>query len=173
MSKISTYLFIFLFVGCVSANEESKNINYENYEFIYLDNDYVQLLKDIHHQLVLKNKDCFYIETCSDIRTRKVGEMLYQKNASSLYTSIYKETPRYPAKAKEKAAEGYVIIKFDIAPDGTTNNHTVIKGKCIEKRQYPYKDCTLFNSAVLKAAKKLKYANSSAAIIKDLSLIHI
>ena len=167
MSKIFTYLFIFLFLGYVSANEESKNINYENYEFIYLDNDYVQLLKDIHHQLVLKNKDCFYIETCSDIKTRKVGEMLYQKQASSLYTSIYKKTPRYPAKAKEKATEGYVIIKFDIAPDGTTNNHTVIKGKCIEKRQYPYKDCTLFNSAVLKAAKKLKYANSSAAIIKD------
>ena len=59
MSKIFTYLFIFLFLGYVSANEESKNINYENYEFIYLDNDYVQLLKDIHHQLVLKNKDCF------------------------------------------------------------------------------------------------------------------
>ena len=167
MSKISTYLFIFLFVGCVSANEESKNINYENYEFIYLDNDYVQLLKDIHHQLVLKNKDCFYIETCGDVRTRKVGEMLYQKQASSIYFSIYKENPKYPFRARESHAEGYVIIKFDIAPDGTTNNHTVIKGKCIEKRQYPYKDCTLFNSAVLKAAKKLKYANSSAAIIKD------
>lgn len=167
MSKIFTYLFIFLFFGYVNANEESKNINYENYEFIYLNNDYVQLLKDIHYQLVLKNIDCFYIETCGDIRTRKVGEMLYQKKASSLYISTYKQTPKYPGRAKERGIEGYVIIKFDIAPDGTTNNHKVIKGKCLEKRQYPYKDCTLFNSTVLSSAKKLKYTNSSAAIIKD------
>ena len=167
MSKFFTYLFIFLFLGYVSANEESKNINCENNEFIYLDNDYVQLLKDIHHQLVLKNKDCFYIETCDDFRTELVGEMLYQKKASSLYVSTYKKTPEYPARAKERGIEGYVIIKFDIAPDGTTNNHTVIEGKCLEERQYPYKDCTLFNSKVLKAAKKLKYANNSASTIKD------
>jgi len=167
MSKIFTYLLIFLFLGWVGANEESRSINYENHEFIYLDNDYVQLLKDIHHQLVLKNKDCFYIETCSDFRTELVGEMLFQKKANSLYISTYKKTPEYPGKAKERGIEGYVIIKFDIASDGTTNNHTVIEGKCLEERQYPYKDCNLFNSAVFRAAKKLKYANNSGTTIEN------
>ena len=42
---------------------------------------------------------------------------------------------------------------FDIEKDGATANHYVIEGKCIKERVYPLEDCTIFNSAALKAAR--------------------
>ena len=93
----------------------------------------------------------FFLETCKDTRTKNLGEMLFQKRANQIYQATYKKQPIYEKAARNKL-EGYVIIAFDIEIDGSTSNHAVI-GKCIKGRVYPYEDCTIFNSAALKAAR--------------------
>ena len=63
--------------------------------------------------------------------------------------------------------EGYVILAYDIEIDGSTSNHDVIVGKCIKGRVYPYEDCTIFNSAALKAARNFRYNLNKTMRITD------
>ena len=166
MYKIFTYFF-FSICFLVSSEENSVDVQYEDKDFVYLDNAYANLLKDFHKELILRNQDCIYLETCRDTKTKNLGEVLYQKKANQLYKPTYKEQPKYPRRAKEEFIEGYVIVGFDIEIDGSTTNHRVIEGKCIKDRIKPYKDCSTFNSATLKVAKKNTYDLDTAVVITD------
>jgi len=166
MYKIFTYFF-FSICFLVSSEENYVDVQYEDKDFAYLDNAYANLLKDFHKELILRNQDCLYLETCKNTKTKNLGEVLYQKNANQLYKASYKGMPKYPSAAKNKGTEGYVILAFDIEVDGSTSNHYVIEGKCIENRVYPYEDCTVFNTASLNAARKNKYDLDSSVRISD------
>jgi TonB family protein len=72
---------------------------------------------------------------------------------------IFKVQPVYPRRAQERGMEGYVIVAFTITESGTIEEPYVIEGKCrnAKNRDGAYNDCSMFNSATLRAAEKLKY----------------
>jgi len=150
-----------------SSEENSVDVQYEDKDFVYLDNAYVNLLRDIHRELILQNEDCVFLETCEDTRTKNLGKVLFQMRANQIYQATYKKQPIYPRKAQETNMEGYVILAYDIEIDGSTSNHDVIVGKCIKGRVYPYEDCTIFNSAALKAARNFRYNLNKTMRITD------
>ena len=166
MNKVFTCFLFFLSFWAVSQ-KNSFEVQYEDEDFIYLDDAYVNLLRDIHRELILQNEDCVFLETCKDTRTKNLGEVLFQKRANQIYQATYKKQPIYPRKAQERNLEGYVILAFDIEMDGSTSNHAVIQGKCIKDRIYPYEDCTIFNSAALKAARNFRYNLNKTVRITD------
>jgi len=75
------------------------------------------------------------------------------------YIPLFKVQPVYPRRAQERGTEGYVIVAFTITESGTITDPYVIEGKCrsVNNRDGEYSDCTMFNSATLRAASKLKY----------------
>tara|TARA_B100000674_G_scaffold486763_1_gene495902 strand:- start:442 stop:1071 length:630 start_codon:yes stop_codon:yes gene_type:complete len=75
------------------------------------------------------------------------------------YIPLFKVQPIYPRRAKERNTEGYVVVAFTITESGTIENAYVMEGKCrsASNRDGQYRDCTMFNSATLRAATKLKY----------------
>ena len=166
MYKIFTYFLFFLSFWAISQ-KNSVEVQYEDKDFIFLDSAYVDLLRDIHRELILQNEDCVFLETCEDTKTKNLGEVLFQKKANQLYKATYKKQPIYPRKALEKNIEGYVILAFDIEADGSTSNHYVIEGKCIKGRVYPYEDCTIFNSAALKSARNFRYNLNKTVRVTD------
>ena len=166
MYKIFTY-FLFFLSFWVTSQKNSVEVQYADKDFIFLDSSYVNLLRDIHKELILQNEDCIFLETCKDTKTKNLGEVLFQKRANQLYKATYKKQPIYPRKAQERYLEGYVILAFDIEMDGSTSNHDVIEGKCIKGRVYPYEDCTIFNSAALKAARNFRYNLNKTMRITD------
>ena len=166
MYKIFTYFLFFLSFWAISQ-KNSVEVQYEDKDFIFLDSAYVDLLRDIHRELILQNEDCVFLETCEDTKTKNLGEVLFQKKANQLYKATYKKQAIYPRKAQEKMIEGYVILAFDIEIDGSTSNHYVIEGKCIKKRVYPFEDCTIFNSAALRAARTNRYDVDTTSRIID------
>ena len=166
MYKIFTYSLFFLSFWAISQ-KNSVEVQYEDKDFVFLDSAYVDLLRDIHRELILQNEGCVFLETCEDTRTRNLGKVLFQMRANQIYQATYKKQPIYPRKAQETNMEGYVIIAFDIEIDGSTSNHDVIVGKCIKGRVYPYEDCRIFNSAALKAAKKNKFDLNTTEGITD------
>ena len=75
------------------------------------------------------------------------------------YIPLFKVQPVYPRRAQERGTEGYVIVAFTITESGTIEDPYVIEGKCrsANNRGGEYNDCSMFNSASLRAASKLKY----------------
>jgi protein TonB len=75
------------------------------------------------------------------------------------YIPLFKVQPVYPRRAQERGIEGYVIVAFTITESGTIQDPYVIEGKCrsVGNRDGNYNDCSLFNSATIRAASKLKY----------------
>ena len=75
------------------------------------------------------------------------------------YIPLFKVQPVYPRRAQERGTEGFVIVAFTITESGTITDPYVIEGKCrsVTNRGGDYNDCTMFNSATLRAALKLKY----------------
>ena len=166
MNKVFTCFLFFLSFWAVSQ-KNSVEVQYEDKDFILLDSAYIDLLRDIHAELILQYEDCLFLETCKDNRTKNLGEVLFQKRANQIYQATYKKPAIYPRKAQEQGIDGYVILAFDIEIDGSTSNHAVIEGKCIKGRVYPYEDCTIFNSAALKAARNIRYDLNNAERILD------
>ena len=166
MYKIFTY-FLFFLSFWVTSQKNSVEVQYADKDFIFLDSAYVNLLRDIHRELILQNEDCDFLETCNDTRTKNLGEVLFQKRANQIYQATYKKQPIYPRIARGRNLEGYVILAFDIEMDGSTSNHAVIQGKCIKDRVYPYEDCTIFNSAALKSARNFRYNLNKTVRITD------
>ena len=75
------------------------------------------------------------------------------------YIPLFKVQPVYPRRAQERGIEGYVIVAFTITESGTIEDPYIIEGKCRSNnnRDSDYNDCTMFNSATMRAAQKLKY----------------
>ena len=72
---------------------------------------------------------------------------------------MFKVQPVYPRRAQERGTEGYVIVAFTITESGAIQDPYIIEGKCRSagNRDGNYNDCSLFNSATIRAASKLKY----------------
>ena len=166
MNKVFT-CFLFFLSFWVTSQKNSVEVQYADKDFIFLDSAYVNLLRDIHRELILQYEDCDFLETCKDTRTKNLGEVLFQKRANQIYQATYKKQPIYPRIARGRNLEGYVILAFDIETDGSTSNHAVIQGKCIKGRVYPYEDCTIFNSAALQAARNFRYNLNKTVRITD------
>ena len=75
------------------------------------------------------------------------------------YIPLFKVQPVYPRRAQERGTEGYVILAFTITESGTIENPYIIEGKCrsANKRDGDFRECSMFNSAAMRAASKLKY----------------
>ena len=75
------------------------------------------------------------------------------------YIPLFKVQPVYPRRAQERGIEGYVIVAFTITESGAIQDPYIIEGKCRSagNRDGNYNDCSLFNSATIRAASKLKY----------------
>ena len=75
------------------------------------------------------------------------------------YIPLFKVQPVYPRRAQERGTEGYVIVAFTITESGAIQDPYIIEGKCRSagNRDGNYNDCSLFNSATIRAASKLKY----------------
>ena len=71
---------------------------------------------------------------------------------------LFEVQPIYPRRAKERNMEGYAIIEFTVTELGSVEDPKVIEGKCRPKNTYDaFIDCTMFNSAALRAHTKMKY----------------
>ncbi len=75
------------------------------------------------------------------------------------YIPLFKVQPIYPRRAKERNMEGYVVVAFTITESGTIEDAYVMEGKCrsAANRSGEFSTCSMFNSATLRAAAKLKY----------------
>ena len=75
------------------------------------------------------------------------------------YIPLFKVQPIYPRRAQERNMEGYVIVAFTITESGTIEEPYVIEGMCRSgaNREGTFRECTMFNSATIRAASKLKY----------------
>ena len=75
------------------------------------------------------------------------------------YIPLFKVQPIYPRRAKERTMEGYVIVAFTITESGTIEEPYVIEGMCrsAANREGSFRECSMFNSATIRAASKLKY----------------
>ena len=102
MNKVFTCFLFFLSFWAVSQ-KNSVEVQYEDKDFIYLDDAYVNLLKETHAELILQYEDCLFLETCKDNRTKNLGEVLFQKRANQIYQATYKKPAIYPRKLKNKA----------------------------------------------------------------------
>jgi periplasmic protein TonB len=60
--------------------------------------------------------------------------------------AIVRVEPAYPIRAAESGLEGYVIVRFDVNPDGTVTNATVV-----------HSSHKVFEKAALKAAARFRY----------------
>ena len=64
MNKVFTCFLFFLSFWAVSQ-KNSFEVQYEDKDFIYLDDAYVNLLKETHAELILQYEDCLFLETRS------------------------------------------------------------------------------------------------------------
>lgn len=97
--------------------------------------------------------------------SKAAPEINFNQGSGSLfrdgeYIPLFKVQPVYPRRAQERGTEGYVIVAFTITESGTIEDPYVIEGKCrsANNRDGEYNDCSMFNSATIRAALKLKYA---------------
>lgn len=77
------------------------------------------------------------------VNTLSLGEVPF----SHQVTPIYRVDPHYPAKAKQRRAEGYVIVRFDIDEQGIPRDLQIIEAK--PKR--------IFEREALKALRQWRY----------------
>lgn len=68
-------------------------------------------------------------------------------SADSDVAPLVRVPPVYPARAQERGIEGYVVVEFTIAEDGTVKNAIVLESQ-------PSK---IFDRAALRAIRKWKY----------------
>ena len=84
------------------------------------------------------------------------------------YIPLFKVQPVYPRRAQERNMEGYVIVAFTITESGTIEEPYVIEGMCRSagNREGEFRECSMFNSATIRAASKLKYKPNSFEILE-------
>ena len=128
----------------------------------------------IYRQLV--NEDKIDVEiTIQEIKNLHFEVKIELDDLFADYTPIYKVQPIYPRRAAERNMEGYVIVSFTITEQGTIEDALVIEGKCrlADNRSGEFIGCTMFNSATLRAAAKLKYKpaikDGKAVAVKDVT----
>ena len=82
-----------------------------------------------------------------DVGVDMAGAGVGIASADSDVAPLVRVLPVYPARAQERGIEGYVVVEFTIAEDGTVKNATV-------RESQPSK---IFDRAALRAIRKWKY----------------
>ena len=75
------------------------------------------------------------------------------------YIPLFKVQPIYPRRALERGTQGYAITSFTITESGTVENAVALEGYCgdPEDPNAELRECSIFNSASVRASLKLKY----------------
>ena len=75
------------------------------------------------------------------------------------YIPLNKVQPIYPRRALERGTQGYAITSFTITESGTVENAVAMEGYCgnPEDPNTVFRECSIFNSASVRASLKLKY----------------
>ena len=135
------------------AQIKSEGIKY-NEEGLkpYLDDNYINLLKDLFEKKLERFPECVQIDLCTDIQTERLNNLV-----GKTYSPRYKESPVYPTRAMESGTHGYVIVAFDINKKGAVENVYKVESSCTLANGQIQKNCEVFDRATIKAAKKLKY----------------
>lgn len=93
--------------------------------------------------------------------------------------NIYAVEPKYPSAAENRGLEGYAVVEFTINEKGKTKDIVVKDARCGKlisnsnplMFKYGSRNCSIFNSSAIDAAKKLRYRppviNGEPASIED------
>jgi periplasmic protein TonB len=75
------------------------------------------------------------------------------------YIPLFKVQPIYPRRAQERGTEGFAITSFTITETGTVEDAVALEGYCgdPEDPNAEMRECSIFNSASVRASLKLKY----------------
>ena len=75
------------------------------------------------------------------------------------YIPLFEVQPIYPRRALERGTQGYAITSFTITESGTVENAVALEGYCgdPEDPNAELRECSIFNSASVRASLKLKY----------------
>ena len=75
------------------------------------------------------------------------------------YIPLFKVTPIYPRRAQERGIMGYAVVSFTITETGTVEDAIALEGYCgdPEDPNAQMRECSIFNSASVRASLKLKY----------------
>ena len=135
------------------AEIKSEGIKY-NEEGLkpYLDDNFINLLKDLYKKKLERFPECVRIDFCNDIKTKRLNFLV-----GTTYSPKYKAGPVYPTRALENGTQGYVIVAFDINKKGAPENIYKVESSCTLKNGKINKGCEVFDKAVIKAAEKVKY----------------
>ena len=135
------------------AEIKSEGIKY-NEEGLkpYLDNDFINLLKDLYKKKLERFPECVQIDLCNDSKAKRLNFLV-----GTTYSPKYKAGPVYPTRALENGTQGYVIVAFDINKKGAPENIYKVESSCTLKNGKINKGCEVFDKSVIKAAEKVKY----------------
>lgn len=135
------------------AEIKSEGIKY-NEEGLkpYLDDNFINLLKDLYKKKLERFPECVRIDFCNDTKTKRLNFLV-----GTTYSPKYKARPVYPIRAQENGTQGYVIVAFDINKKGAPENIYKVESSCTLKNGKINKGCEVFDKAVIKAAEKVKY----------------
>ena len=135
------------------AEIKSEGIKY-NEEGLkpYLDDNFINLLKDLYKKKLERFPECVRIDFCNDAKTKRLNFLV-----GTTYSPKYKAGPVYPTRALENGTQGYVIVAFDINKKGAPENIYKVESSCTLKNGKINKGCEVFDKAVIKAAEKVKY----------------
>ena len=135
------------------AEIKSEGIKY-NEEGLkpYLDDNFINLLKDLYKKKLERFPECVRIDFCNDTKTKRLNFLV-----GTTYSPKYKAGPVYPTRALENGTQGYVIVAFDINKKGAPENIYKVESSCTLKNGKINKGCEVFDKAVIKAAEKVKY----------------
>ena len=168
-SEFSSYLEE---IGCLELlNEEQIKSYYTNfYDDLKEEEERLQREKEEKERLQREKEEKERLQREKEER-RLAREKLEKAYDDKKYTPLFKVQPVYPRRAQEKGMEGYVIVAFTITEAGTVKEPYIIEAKCRSGSRITYADCSMFNSATLRAAKKLIYVPSikdgRAVAVKD------
>lgn len=76
------------------------------------------------------------------------------------YVPLFRVTPVYPRRPRERGIMGYTIVSFTITETGNVEDVVTKEGFCTTKYPFDFEtmqSCSMFNSASERAALKLKY----------------
>ena len=77
------------------------------------------------------------------------------------YIPLFKVIPIYPRRAQERGTMGYALVEFTVTDTGSVEDAVAIEGYCSYRDPYDpsteLRTCSMFNSASVRAALKLKY----------------
>ena len=135
------------------AEIKSEGIKY-NEEGLkpYLDDNFINLLKDLYKKKLERFPECVQIDLCNDSKAKRLNFLV-----GTTYSPKYKAGPVYPTRALENGTQGYVIVAFDINKKGAPENIYKVESSCTLKNGKINKGCEVFDKAVIKAAEKVKY----------------